>query len=525
IATAADLIALGKTPSDYDKQFIMTADIDLDPNLPEGKVFDRAVIGSFSGIFNGNGHTISNLAIIGDAYLGLFGRLTPEAYVKNLGVVDVNIVGLDGRAGGLVGFNDGGSVLSSYSTGLVHGIFSIGGLVGDNDGSITSSYSRSTVSGDQKYVGGLVGRHSGSITASYSMGRVSGDGYVGGLVGRHSGSITASYSMGTVSGNGFVGGLVGWNRNSGGVFTSFWDVESSGLLGSDGGTGLTTAEMKTATTFLEAGWDFIDETDNGTEDIWKMRDGYDCPRLAWEPGPDASLVFVNVDEPNFSGEMSKYETTNAQFCQYLNAVLAEGLIHVVDGIVYAVSDVNQADPYYDTRNDPNDYAFSQIKYQDEHFDVLIRDGYSMANHPVVMVSLHGATAFSDYFGCRLPTLREWKAVADYDGSYIYGSGTSIDHDNANYAEGFLWPLWYGNPLGLTSYPYTSPVGYYPAHGYGLCDLAGNVAERTTSVSFDGYCISLGGSWSMLDMFCTVPSSRTLGSPQDMSRDVGFRVCR
>ena len=44
IATAADLIALGETPEDYDKHFLLTADIDLDPNLPGRKVFDRALI-------------------------------------------------------------------------------------------------------------------------------------------------------------------------------------------------------------------------------------------------------------------------------------------------------------------------------------------------------------------------------------------------------------------------------------------------------------------------------------------------
>src|SRR4030042_2425791 len=44
IATAADLIALGETPEDYDKHFVLTADIDLDPNLPGRKVFDCAVI-------------------------------------------------------------------------------------------------------------------------------------------------------------------------------------------------------------------------------------------------------------------------------------------------------------------------------------------------------------------------------------------------------------------------------------------------------------------------------------------------
>ncbi len=34
IATAADLMALGRTPTDYDRHFVLTADIDLDPKLP-----------------------------------------------------------------------------------------------------------------------------------------------------------------------------------------------------------------------------------------------------------------------------------------------------------------------------------------------------------------------------------------------------------------------------------------------------------------------------------------------------------
>jgi hypothetical protein len=44
IATAADLIALAETPGDYDKHFLLTADIALDPNLPGRKVFDKTVI-------------------------------------------------------------------------------------------------------------------------------------------------------------------------------------------------------------------------------------------------------------------------------------------------------------------------------------------------------------------------------------------------------------------------------------------------------------------------------------------------
>jgi hypothetical protein len=49
---------------------------------------------------------------------------------------------------------------------------------------------------------------------------------------------------------------------------SGWNIETSCQTLSDGGTGKTTAEMQTTTTFLEAGWDFVDETANGMEERW-----------------------------------------------------------------------------------------------------------------------------------------------------------------------------------------------------------------------------------------------------------------
>jgi hypothetical protein len=74
-----------------------------------------------------------------------------------------------------------------------------------------------------------------------------------------------------------------WNDS---ITLSFWDREASGQTTSDGGTGKTTAEMQTAKTFLDAGWDFVDETANGTEDIWWILEGQDYPRLWWEPGEE-----------------------------------------------------------------------------------------------------------------------------------------------------------------------------------------------------------------------------------------------
>ncbi|MDI6448074.1 GLUG motif-containing protein [Anaerobaca lacustris] len=308
IATAADLIALGETPEDYDKHFILTADIDLDPNLPGRKVFDRAVIApdtdpntewdfdgtAFSGVLDGNGHTISHLTIVGRSYLGLFGHLGYGAEVGNLGVIDVRITGLGYCIGGLAGGNGRGNVTASYSTGIVSGSAEVGGLVGANHvrSGITSSHSACAVTGDN-YVGGLVGDnaggsgHWGHIGNSYSTGTVTGMGEcVGGLVGVNWGHVTQCYSTGAIVGGTNVGGLIGSSgsvQEGWGIVTNcLWDIETSGQTASYGGTGKTTAEMQTARTFLDAGWDFVGETANGGEDIWKIAEGLGYPRLAWE---------------------------------------------------------------------------------------------------------------------------------------------------------------------------------------------------------------------------------------------------
>ncbi len=57
-------------------------------------------------------------------------------------------------------------------------------------------------------------------------------------------------------------------------------------------TGKTTPEMHTASAFLEVGWDFVDETDNGTEDIWCILEGQDYPRLWWEITKDETVLLA-----------------------------------------------------------------------------------------------------------------------------------------------------------------------------------------------------------------------------------------
>ena len=190
--------------------------------------------------------------------MGLFGKNIGT--IRNLGLLDCH---LEGRSyvGCLTAVNEG-IIQNCYSTGSVFELDIAGGLVGynKNGGTIVNCYSRVNVSG-QNAVGGLVGVFGG-------------------------GTISNCYSTGPVAGWDFCGGLVGdcYGCDSLSILNSFWDTQTSGEPHcGGGGTGKTTAEMKTKATFAGAGWDFVGEMANGTADVWRMcEDGVDYPRLAWE---------------------------------------------------------------------------------------------------------------------------------------------------------------------------------------------------------------------------------------------------
>ncbi len=340
IDTSTQLLRLGRASILCERHVVLCADIDLDPKLTDGQVLSRAVIPTFAGVFDGNDHTILHLTIKGGSHLGLFGHLASGAEVRELGVVGVNIVGSGSPVGGLVGLNHKGTVIQCYGTGVVSGDSYVGGLVGCNyqhgtvtqchstgavsgyglvgglvgynyqGGTVTQCYSSDTVSGGWS-VGGLVGGNSEGdsgyteIANCYSTGAVNGKGQVGGLVGSNGNErgITHCYSTGTVSGSDSVGGLVGWNETTlspiGIVVRSFWDTRASGCTTSaGGGTGLTKAQMQTAALFLNAGWDFVAETKNGTKDIWWINEGQEYPRLWWQYGlafsPDPADGAIDV---------------------------------------------------------------------------------------------------------------------------------------------------------------------------------------------------------------------------------------
>lgn len=272
ISCVHDLITLGNTTGDYNRCFILTRDLDLDPNLSDGQVFDRAVIAPdtddvepdfqgkpFSGSFDGQGHAIRHLCIQGGSCVGLFGYIYKGAAILNLGLQDVDIQGQGDFAGGLVGKLCDSSIACTFSTGVVTGDNGVGALAGFSERS--------------------------QIVNCYSLGLVAGHKQVGGLIGKDErSSVSNCYSTSVVTGDAQVGGLMGSNYQ-GCISNSFWDIELSGLPTSAGGVGVTTARMQDVDVFLTAGWDAADEIDNGTCDYWLLSPG-DTPRLRYERGLD-----------------------------------------------------------------------------------------------------------------------------------------------------------------------------------------------------------------------------------------------
>lgn len=237
-------------------------------------------------------------------FVGYNGALIEDCWTA-CDVLLTGIVGNVRQNGGFVGLNDR-VIRRSYATGDItcehanvgSDIMEIGGFVGyHNNGEIDECYSTGDVLinsdgvalDDIWAIGGFIGDNWGNgIRNCYSTGNVTvtaGTGTaqaVGGLNGYNEDECVNCYSTGLVTAPGFtrVGGLVGYNDDT--VTDSFWDTETSGQATSEGGTGQTTAQMKTPATFISAGWGF------GT--IWGMtgvcNDGYPCllnvtPSCAW----------------------------------------------------------------------------------------------------------------------------------------------------------------------------------------------------------------------------------------------------
>jgi hypothetical protein len=204
----------------------------------------------FRGIFDGQGHTISDLIITTcpTSQCGLFGE--SNGTIMNVGMINTTNLGGGDSAGSLLAYNYG-TVKNCYSIGDMEGGFATGGLVGYND---------------NYYLYG-----EGVMIDCYSFGNVNGLDNAGGLVGYNNGNITDSLAIGTVDGTVVIGGLVGYDEGT--VVESFYDLNVSGLNDSDRGTPKTTEELQNISTYENWNISYVSSNAN-------FNSGY--PFLAWQ---------------------------------------------------------------------------------------------------------------------------------------------------------------------------------------------------------------------------------------------------
>jgi len=102
----------------------------------------------------------------------------------------------------------------------------------------------------------------------------------------------------------------------------------------------------------------------------------------------------------------------------------------------------------------------------------------LMDHPVVHIAYEDATAYAKWAGKDLPTEAEWEFAArgGLDGAeYVWGD--ELTPGGKHMANTFQGDFPYRNTLD-DGYEYTAPVGSYPANGFGLFDMAGNVWQWT-----------------------------------------------
>ncbi|MGX1360759.1 Ig-like domain-containing protein [Bradyrhizobium elkanii] len=245
INTLGDLEAVRNNLSGH---YILGANIDAS-GIPFASIGSST--NPFTGTFDGNGHTINGLHVVGNGiYVGLFAEVGGGGKISNLGLTSLSVSAPRGYdVGGLAGRNVG-TIENSYTTGTISGIagnfvsglngIAIGGVAGWNFGTIKDSYSTAAVTSDTTSfvdLGGLAGGNSGTIDHSHANGTISGHSgaygtglvEIGGLVGSlgfgaTGGLIENAYATGQVVSTGSntaAGGLVGESVGNSTVVQSY----------------------------------------------------------------------------------------------------------------------------------------------------------------------------------------------------------------------------------------------------------------------------------------------------------------
>ncbi len=230
------------------------------------------------------------------------------------------------------------------------------------------------------------------------------------------------------------------------------------------------------------------------------------------------------------------DVTNAQYAEYLNQALADGMVKVAGEAVvgYYPGDEFHAHEHEeeiaagDYPHIPLDDPGLRLDFDGSTFTA--QSGYE--NHPMVMVTWFGAKAFCEFNGWRLPSEVEWEKAARGTDGRPFPWGDSLERNNANYYSSHdIFEKTFGGAGD------TTPVGFYngssysdyqtqdSASPYGLYDMAGNVWQWTGDV-YEGqhYRYMRGGSLQNYGYNLRV-WTRNNASPVYYSPAVGLRCAR
>ena len=318
IASGADLNYLSNLPSgQYCRGYYkLMADIDMGGH-------EFSPIYHLVGIFDGNGHKITNLQITGSGvYYGLFKEAgySTGTVIKNL-TLDASLTYTNTTTGGVLGLlvsyaENNLSIENCYVTGTINaGTYMqmcVGGLVGrikDAKTTISQCYAGVTFTGgaSNSTFGGLVGSCEGGIIENcYAIPNMSGvtAGSRGGITSSTGGTIQNCYAAGGVfSGAGISSNAASIRscvsifpemRGSARIFSSSSSGCASKNYGFDGtiqrdSNGIVTppaeqfaagqAQGADATATQLKSFSFYKDTLGWSEDIWEIRSGYDFPVL------------------------------------------------------------------------------------------------------------------------------------------------------------------------------------------------------------------------------------------------------
>lgn len=299
--------------------------VSYDNDDPKFPVFQ---IVSYTGTFDGKGHTISNLYSYeeyGSRSGGLFGNIGAGGTVKNVGILDSVIKHLTVNssrywispfccAGGICGYN-GGTIENCYSTakvindnffsysGLEVDIDRVGGVCGYNDGTIKNCYNTGSVSSDgNSYIGGVCGYNNGTIINCYNTGKVSDASinlsYVGGICGYNNSTIKNCYNTGEASNStsnpSYVGSACGHNDST---MTNCYFLTGTADKGTGDDTGEATEKTDSQFKSGEVAWLLQNGQEDQEDQVWGQEIVKDeLPRLSYnEDDKVCKVTFMNSD--------------------------------------------------------------------------------------------------------------------------------------------------------------------------------------------------------------------------------------